>query len=80
VEFVTAPVAVETTTITVSEVLVTISVLKEPVVGLILTQVESAPVSVDTTRAIMEMGSRSAPAKLSPTMDIMEELAHQMVQ
>ena len=55
-------------------------VSKEPAVGLILTQVELAPVSVDTTRTIIERGSGSASAGLSPATDIMEELAHQMVQ
>jgi len=76
VEFVAAPIAVETTIITVLEVLATTSVSKDPVIGLIPAQVESASISVDTTRTIMERGSGSAPAGLSLTMDIMEELAH----
>ena len=80
VEFVVAPVAVETTIITIPELLATTSVSKEPVVGLILAQVELAPIFVDTTRTIMERRSGSALAKLSPAMEIMEELAHQIVQ
>ena len=79
-EFVAAPVAVETTTITVPEVLATTSTSKEPVVGLIPAQVELAPVSVDTTRTITERKSGSASAGLSLAMDIMKELARQMVQ
>ena len=35
---------------------------------------------MDTTRPIIERGSGSALAGLSPATDIMEELAHQMVQ
>ena len=80
VEFVAAPVAVEATTITIPEVLATTSTSKEPVVALIPAQVELAPVSVDTTHTIMEKKSRSASTGLSPATDIMEELAHQMVQ
>ena len=49
-------VTVETTTITVPEVLATTSVSDEPVVDLIPAQVELAPVSVDATRTIIERG------------------------
>ena len=56
------------------------SASKEPVVGLIHAQVQLALVSVDTTRTIIERGSGSASAGLSPATDIMKELAHQMVQ
>ena len=80
VKFVAAPVAVETTTITVPEVLATTSASKEPVVGLIPALVELALVFVDTTRTIIEREFRSTSAGLSPATDIMEELAHQMVQ
>jgi len=80
VEFVAAPVAVEAITTTVPEVLATTSASQEPVVGLISAQVELAPVSVDTTRTIIERGSRSASTRLSPATDIIKELTHQMVQ
>jgi len=79
-EFIAAPVVMGTTTITVPEVLTMTSASQEAAVGLISAQVESAPVSVDTIRTIMERGSENAPVALSPAMDIMEELAHQMVQ
>jgi len=65
VEFVAAP-ALEATTITVLEVSATISLSTEPPTGLIYTPGELAPASVDTTRTIVERGSRSAPARLSP--------------
>ena len=64
------------TTITVPEVLVTTSVSDEPIVGLTLVQVELIPVS----HSVMERGSGSTSAELSPANDIMEELARQMVQ
>ena len=48
----------------------------EPVVGLTPAQVELVPISY----SVMEMGSGSASAGLSPATDIMEELARQMVQ
>jgi len=79
-EFVAAPVAVEATITNIPKVLATTSVLQEPAVGLVPAQVELAPVFVDTTRTIIERGSVSASAGLSPATDIMEELAHQMVQ
>jgi len=73
VEFVVASVAVEAaTTSTVLEVLATTSVSNEPVIGPTPARVELVP--------IMERGFRSTSAGLSPTNDIMEELACQMVQ
>jgi len=80
VEFVAVPVALEATTITVPEVSVMISISKEPTAGLFSAPRELAPASVDIIRTIIDRGSGSAPARLSPAMDIMEELAHQMVQ
>jgi len=80
VEFVATSVAMEATVTTVLEVLASASASEEPVVGLIPTQVESAPASVGVTRPVIERGSRSAPAGSSPATDIMEELAHQMMQ
>ena len=71
-EFTVASVAVEAdTTITVPEVSVTTSVSEEPIVGLTSTQVELVPVS----HPVMEKGSGSTSAGLSPANDIMEELA-----
>jgi len=43
-----------------------------------ISEMTSAP--TDTVHTIMEMGSGSASAELAPTMDIMEELALQIVQ
>jgi len=79
-EFVVAPVAPKATTITVPEVSATTSVSIESAVGLIFTQSELAPVSMDIIRANVERGSGSTPAELSLAMDIMKELVHQMVQ
>ena len=79
VEFVAAPVVAEATTITLPEVPATTSVSTEPAAGLFSAPGELAPISVDTPRVIIERGSGSAPAGLYPSMDIMEELAHQMV-
>jgi len=79
VEFVVAPVALEATTVTVPEVSVMTSVLIEPVVGLISTPSEMTPASMDIIRTTIERESKSAPAELAPAIDIMEELAHQMV-
>ena len=77
VEFAVASVAMEAaTTITDPEVLATTSVSDEPVVGLTPAQVELVPIS----RSVIERGSGSASAGLSPATDIMEELACQMVQ
>jgi len=80
VEFVPASIVVEAATMTVPEVLAMISALQDPAIGLIPAQVELAPISVDTTHTIIERGSESTSAGLSPAIDIMEELAHQMVQ
>ena len=60
---------------TVPEVSVNTSVSDEPIVGLTLAQVELVPVS----HPVMEKGSGSTSAGLSPANDIMEELARQMV-
>jgi len=77
VEFAVASVVVETaTTITVPEVSVATSVSDESIVGLSPVQVELVPVS----RPVIERGSGSTSAGLSPANDIMKELAHQMVQ
>ena len=67
VEFAVASVAVEAaTTITVLEVLATISVSDEPVVGLTPAQVELVPVS----RPVMKRGFRSTSVGLSPANDL----------
>jgi len=62
------------------EVSTTISVSTEPAADLVSAPGELSHVSVDTTHTIVEKGTGSAPAGLSLAMDIMEELAHQMVQ
>jgi len=80
VEFVTAPIAAEPTTITVLEMSAMILVSIEPAACLVSAHGELAPASADITRTIVERGSKSALVELSPAMDIMEELAHQMVQ
>jgi len=80
VEFVATSVAVEATTTTIPEVLASVSESKEPVVGLIPIQVESTLASVGVTHPFIERESGSALAGASPATDIMEELAHQMVQ
>jgi len=73
VEFVVVSIAVEAATIIiVPEVSVTTSISDEPIVGLTPAQVELVPVSPP----VMEKGSRSTSAELSPANDIMEELAH----
>ena len=79
-EFVAALVAADATTITVPEVLAMVLVSTEPAANLVSAPGELAPASVDTTHTIIERGSGSAPAGLSPVMDIMEELAHHMAQ
>ena len=77
VEFAVSSLGVEVaTTIAVPEVLATTSVSDEPVVSLTSAQVELVLVS----RSVMERGSESTSAGLSPVNDIMEELARQMVQ
>jgi len=70
----------EATIVTISEVPVTTLVLTEPVVNLISAPSEMASVSTDTVRTIIEKRSGSASTELTPAMDIMKELAHQMVQ
>jgi len=78
-EFVVVLVASEATTIMVPEVSATISVSTEPAASLISAPSELAPASVDIMRTIKERRSGSPPAGLSPAVDIMEELAYQMV-
>ena len=80
VEFVAASVASEATTVTVLEVLATTLALTEPAAGLISTPSELARASVDIIRTTVKRESGSAPPELTSAMDIMEELAHQMVQ
>jgi len=76
VEFAVAFVPVEAaTTIIVPEVLAATSVSDEHVVSLTPVQVELVSVS----RPVMERGTGSTSAGLSPAIDIMEELARQMV-
>jgi len=77
VEFAVTSVSMEAaTTTTVLKVLATTSVSDEPVVDLTPARVELVPVS----HSVMERGSGSISTGLSPGNDIMEELAHQMVQ
>ena len=80
VEFVVASVAVEATATAILEVLALASASEEPIISLVPAQVESALASVGITCPVIERGSGSAPAGSSPATDIMEELAHQMVQ
>ena len=80
VEFVPAAVASEATTMTVPVVPVTTSALMEPAVGLISALSEIVSASTDIIRTTIERRSESASTELVPAMDIMEELAHQMVQ
>jgi len=80
VKSVPAVVISEATTITVPEVPVTTSALIEPVASVISAPSEMAPASTDIVCTIIERGSGSASTELALTMDIIEELAHQMVQ
>ena len=80
VKSVPAVVVSEATTITVPEVPVTTSALIEPVASVISAPSEMAPASTDIVCTIIERGSGSASTELALTMDIIEELAHQMVQ
>jgi len=57
-----------------------ISVSTEPIAGLVSAPSELAPAFTDITRTIIERGSGSAQAGLPSAMDIIKELAHQMVQ
>jgi len=79
-EFVAAPVASEVTTITVSEVPITTSALTEPAVGFVSAPSKMASASTNIICTTIERGSESASTELAPAMDIMKELAHQMVQ
>jgi len=65
---------------TVPEMPVITLVLKAPAASLVPEISETASDSTDTVRIIIERGPRSAPVELAPAMDIMKELAHQMVQ
>ena len=58
VEFAVASVAMEATTIAVPEVLASALASENPVVGLVPAQVESAPVSADITRPVIERDPR----------------------
>ena len=80
VEFVAAPVAAEATMITIPEVSAMTSMLMEPVIGFVSEPNEMTPVFTGIVRTIIERRSGSAPTELAPAMDIMEELAHHMVQ
>ena len=80
VQSVPAAIVSEATTVTVSEVPATTSALTEPAVGLVFAPSEMALVSMGIVCTIIERGSGSAPIELAPIMDIMKELAHQMVQ
>ena len=80
VKSVPAVVISEAATVTIPEVPVTTSSLKELAAGLAPAQSETVSAPTDTIRTITERGSRSVSTELALTMDIMEELAHQMVQ
>ena len=80
VKSVPAVVISEATTVIVMEVPVTTSTLTKPTAGLVFAPSEMAPASTDIVHTIMEKGSESASTELAPAMDIMEELANQMVQ
>ena len=54
--------------------------LTEPAAGLVSAPSEMAPAFMDIVRTIIERESGSALTELALAMDIMEELAHQMVQ
>ena len=79
-QFVPAVIISEATTVTVPEAPVTTSTLMEPAAGLVSIASKMAPASMDIVRTIIEKGSESASTELALAMDIMEELAHQMVQ
>ena len=59
---------------------VTTMALKEPATGLAPVLSGMASVPMDTVRTITEKKYESVSIELAPAMDIMEELAHQMVQ
>jgi len=79
-EFVAAAVSSEATTVTVPEVPVMTSTLTDLATDLISAPSEMAPVSTYIVRTVIKRGFRSAQVELAPAMDIMGELAHQMVQ
>ena len=70
----------EATIVTIPEVPVTTSVFAEPAAGLVSAPSEMASALTDTVCTIIERGSESASTELAPAMDIMKELAHQMVK
>jgi len=80
VEFIAAPVASEATTITVPVVPTMTSALTEPATGLVSAPSELALNFVDIIRTTVERGFGSATTEAAPAMDIMEELAYQIVQ
>ena len=80
VKSVLAVVISETTTIIIPEVSVPTLTLMEPIAALVSASSEMASASINTIRTIIERGLGSASTELAPAMDIMEELAHQMVQ
>jgi len=80
VKSIPAVVISEAATITIPEVSVTTLVLKEPAAGLVPVLSEMASASTDIVRTIIEKGFGSTSTELAPVIDIMKELAHQMVQ
>jgi len=64
----------------VPEVPATVSALTEPAASFVSARNELVPASVDIMRTTIERGFGSAPTELASAMDIMEKLAHQMVQ
>jgi len=80
VKSVPAIVILEATIVTISEVPVITSALKEPATGLVPALSKTASAFTDTIHTIIERGSESASTELVPGMDIIEELVHQMVQ
>jgi len=54
--------------------------LTDPAVGLVSAPSEMASASTDIIRTVIEKRSGSASAELAPAMDIMKEMARQMVQ
>jgi len=80
VKSVLAVVISKATTVTIPEVPVMTSMLTEPVAGIVSAPSKMASTSTNIIHTIIEKGSGSALTELAPAMDIMEELAHQMVQ
>ena len=77
---VSAVVILKATTVIIPEAPVTTLALKESAAGLVPVLSETASTSMDTVHTIIEKASGSASTKLALAMDIMEELAPQMVQ